>query len=191
MWGQPPSTAFHFRLRGKGSGLRPEDKARAAVPTQTFEAAKGVLFCYRSCMPRNLTAIVLALTLTLPAFAKDKRPAPASASRADKWAEKTLRKLTVEEKIGQVFMIWCRASFLNVEAPEYLQWRDAMQKYHIGSFAMTVHVDGPFLLRSEPYEEAELINRLQRESKLPLIFAADFERGVATRLMGTTNFPHA
>ena len=191
MWGQPPSTAFHFRLRGKASGLRPEDKARAAVPTQTFEAAKGVLFCYRSSMPRNLAAIVLALTLTLPAFAKDKRPAPASATRADKWAEKTLRRLTVEEKIGQVFMIWCRASFLNVEAPEYLQWRDAMQKYHIGSFAMTVHVDGPFLLRSEPYEEAELINRLQRESKLPLIFAADFERGVATRLMGTTNFPHA
>src|SRR5579863_5991224 len=146
-------------------------------------------------MPRNLTAVFLALTLTLSAFAKDKernaRPAPTNATKGDKWAEKTLRKLTIEEKIGQVFMIWCRASFLNVEAPEYLQWREAMQKYHVGSFAMTVHVDGPFLLRSEPYEAAELLNRLQRESKLPLLFAADFERGVATRLMGTTNFPHA
>jgi beta-N-acetylhexosaminidase len=88
-------------------------------------------------------------------------------------------------------MIWCRASFLNVESPEYLQWRDAMEKYHIGSFAMTVHVDGPFLLRSEPYEAAELLNRLQHDSKLPLLFAADFERGVTTRLMGTTTFPHA
>jgi len=88
-------------------------------------------------------------------------------------------------------MIWCRASFLNVESPEYLQWRDAMQKYHIGSFAMTVHVDGPFLLRSEPYEAAELLNRLQRESSLPLLFAADFERGVSMRLLGTTVFPHA
>jgi len=146
-------------------------------------------------MPRNLTAIFLALTLALPAFAKEKerhpRPMPANAAKGDKWAEKTLRKLTVEEKIGQVFMIWCRASFLNVEAPEYLQLHDAMEKYHVGSFAMTVHVDGPFLLRSEPYEAAELLNRLQRESKLPLLFAADFERGVATRLQGTTNFPHA
>jgi beta-N-acetylhexosaminidase len=141
-------------------------------------------------MPRNLTAVLLALALTLPAFAKDKRPAPAS-TKADKWAERTLHRLTVEEKIGQVFMIWCRASFLNVEAPEYLQWRDDMQKYHVGSFAMTVHLDGPFLLRSEPYEAAELLNRLQRDSKLPLLFAADFERGVTTRLMGTTNFPHA
>jgi beta-N-acetylhexosaminidase len=148
-------------------------------------------------MPRNLTAIILALTLTLPAFAKDKekdshaRPIPTNAAKGDKWAEKTLRKLSVEEKIGQVFMIWCRASFLNVEAPEYLQLHDAMEKYHVGSFAMTVHVDGPFLLRSEPYEAAELLNRLQRESKLPLLFAADFERGVATRLQGTSNFPHA
>ncbi len=108
-----------------------------------------------------------------------------------KWAEKTLHKLTLEEKVGQLFMIWCRAGFLNVASPEYLQLLGAMQKYHVGSFAMTVHVDGPLLLRSEPYEAAELLNRLQHESKLPLLFAADFERGVATRLMGTTNFPHA
>src|ERR1700739_3251081 len=66
-----------------------------------------------------------------------------------------------------------------------------MKKYHVGSFAMTVHVDGPLLLRTGPYEAAELLNRLQRESKLPLLFAADFERGVATRLIGSTNFPHA
>src|SRR5580693_5847968 len=136
-------------------------------------------------MPRIFLVFLLALSLAVPAFAKDKtsRPAPVNAARGDKWAEKTLRRLSIEEKVGQVFMIWCRASFLNVESPEYLQWRDAMQKYHIGSFAMTVRVDGPFLLRTEPYEAAELLNRLQKQSKLPLLFAADFERGVSTRLM--------
>jgi beta-N-acetylhexosaminidase len=143
-------------------------------------------------MPRIFFALVLLLALVLPAFAKKHpHPDPVSATRGDKWAEKTLRGLSIEEKIGQVFMIWCRASFLNVESPEYLQLRDSMEKYKVGSFAMTVHVDGPFLLRSEPYEAAELLNRLQKDSKLPLLFAADFERGVATRLMGTTNFPHA
>jgi beta-N-acetylhexosaminidase len=90
-----------------------------------------------------------------------------------------------------VFMIWCRASFLNVENPEYLQLVEDLQKYHVGSFAMTVHVDGPYLRRSEPYEAADLLNRLQKDSKLPLLFAADFERGVSMRLMGTTVFPHA
>jgi len=144
-------------------------------------------------MPRILPALILALAIVLPALAKDKpaRPLPVNASRGDKWAEKTLHKLSVEEKIGQLFMIWCRASFLNVESPEYLEWLDAMKKYHVGSFAMSVHVDGPFLLRTEPYEVAELLNRLQKESKQPLLIAADFERGTATRLLGTTNFPHA
>ena len=145
-------------------------------------------------MHRRLALLLFSLVLTTAASAKDKyqRPGPVRLTRdGEKWAEKTLRKLTLEEKVGQVFMIWCRASFLNVENPEYLQWLEEMQKYHVGSFAMTVHVDGPYLLRSEPYEAAELLNRLQSESKLPLLFAADFERGVSMRLMGTTVFPHA
>jgi len=145
-------------------------------------------------MHRKLAFLLLTLVLTTSAFAKDKyqRPGPVRLTHdGEKWAEKTLHKLTLEEKVGQVFMVWCRASFLNVDNPEYLQWREEMQKYHVGSFAMTVHVDGPYLLRSEPYEAAELLNRLQSESKLPLLFAADFERGVSMRLLGTTVFPHA
>lgn len=145
-------------------------------------------------MQKILGLLVIFAALASSSFAKEKHTHPAPIRQSDagaKWAEKTLHKLTIEEKVGQLFMIWCRAGFLNVESPEYLQLREAMQKYHVGSFAMTVHVDGPLLLRSEPYEAAELLNRLQRDSKLPLLFAADFERGVATRLMGTTNFPHA
>jgi beta-N-acetylhexosaminidase len=161
-------------------------------PGRRYPAISAIVFC----MHRTLALCLFALVLSTAASAKGKdkyqhlgpiRLTPAGA----KWAEKTLRKLTLEEKVGQVFMIWCRASFLNVENPEYLQLREAMQKYHVGSFAMTVHVDGPYLLRSEPYEAAELLNRLQGDSKLPLLFAADFERGVAMRLMGTTVFPHA
>ncbi|HTW31835.1 MAG TPA: glycoside hydrolase family 3 protein, partial [Candidatus Sulfotelmatobacter sp.] len=148
-------------------------------------------------MRRLLTLAVLVvffLTIGMPTFAREKQAQTGAIQltrQREKWAEKTLRKMTLEEKVGQVFMIWCRASFLNVESPEYMQLRESMEKYKVGGFAMTVHVDGPFLLRSEPYEAAELLNRLQKDSKLPLLFAADFERGVATRLMGSTNFPHA
>jgi beta-N-acetylhexosaminidase len=145
-------------------------------------------------MHRTLAFLIFVLALFPASFAKDKyqHPGPIHLSRdGEKWAEKTLHKLTLEEKIGQVFMIWCRAGFLNVNSPEYLQLRDEINQYHVGSFAMTVHVDGPFLLRSEPYEAAELLNSLQHDSKLPLLFAADFERGVSMRLMGTTVFPHA
>src|SRR5579871_420786 len=144
-------------------------------------------------MCRTLSVIFICFILAFPLSAKDKHPKSGNprTEKGDRWAEKTLRKLSLQEKVGQVFMVWCRAGFLNIDDPEYLQLRDAMQRYHVGSFAMTVHVDGPYLLRTGPYEAAELLNRLQHDSKLPLLFAADFERGVATRLTGTTNFPHA
>jgi beta-N-acetylhexosaminidase len=145
-------------------------------------------------MPRVLAAVLLVLIFTATTLAKEKHAQPGAihlSKDREKWAQKTLNKLSVEEKVGQVFMIWCKVSFLNTSNPEYLQWRESMQKYHVGSFAMTVHVDGPVLLRSEPYEAASLLNRLQKDSKLPLLVAADFERGVAMRLLGTTTFPHA
>jgi len=109
----------------------------------------------------------------------------------EKWAEKTLRKLSLEEKVGQVFMIWVRADFLNLNNPAYLELLDSMHKYHIGGYAMTVRWEPPFLYRSEPYEAAELLNRMQEQSRLPLLVAADFERGVTMRLHGATTFPHA
>src|SRR5215831_10601139 len=145
-------------------------------------------------MQETLAVFAICVALGVSSFAKEKYSHPAPIKNTvsgNKWAEKTLHKLSVEEKVGQLFMIWCRAGFLNVENPEYVQLVDSMINYHVGSFAMTVHVDGPFLVRSGPYEAAELLNRLQHESVLPLLFAADFERGVATRLKGTTDFPHA
>ena len=138
--------------------------------------------------------LVLIFALMVSAVAKDKylKPRPIHLDRnGEKWAEKTLRKLTLEEKIGQLFMIWVRAQFMNVNSPDYLQLRDTMQKYHIGSFAMTVRFEPPFLYRNQPYEAAELLNRLQKDSRLPLLIAADFERGVTMRLNGATEFPHA
>jgi beta-N-acetylhexosaminidase len=127
-------------------------------------------------------------------FAKEKyqQPGPIHLDHeGEKWAEKTLHKLSPEEKVGQLFIVWVRTEFLNVNAPEYLQLRDSVRKYHLGGFTMTVRWDPPFLYRNQPYEAAELLNRLQQESKLPLLIAADFERGVTMRLHGATDFPHA
>src|SRR5438132_1271397 len=144
-------------------------------------------------LPRALCLIVI-LSLLTPAFAKDKfsQPRPIQLDRdGEKWAQKTLHNLSLEEKVGQLFMIWVRAEFLNVNSPEYLQLRDSLNKYRVGSFAMTVRAEGPFLYRNQPYEAAVLLNRLQQDSKLPLLIAADFERGVSMRLYGATVFPHA
>jgi beta-N-acetylhexosaminidase len=145
---------------------------------------------------RLAVLLLLVASLAAPAVAKDKQkyspPGPVHLDRdGEKWAEKTLRKLSTEEKVGQLFMIWARAAFLNADSPDYLQLRDTMRKYHVGSFCLTVRWEPPFLYRNQPYEAAALLNRLQHDSKLPLLIAADFERGLSMRLYGATVFPHA
>jgi beta-N-acetylhexosaminidase len=143
---------------------------------------------------RSFIACLLVLLMMTPSFAKEKyqKPGPIHLDGGgEKWAEKTLRKLSPEEKVGQLFMVWARAQFLNNDSDTLAQLRDTMNKYHVGGFAMTVPVDGPFLIKSEPYEAAMLLNHLQEDSKLPLLLAADFERGLSMRLNGPTIFPHA
>ncbi|MGH9529163.1 MAG: glycoside hydrolase family 3 protein, partial [Terriglobales bacterium] len=145
-------------------------------------------------LARAVLLFVLVFVLVPCSFARTKyqQSRPIHLDHAgQKWAEKTLRKLSPEEKVGQLFMIWVRAEFLNVNSPDYLQLRDTMQKYHIGSFAMTVPYEPPFLFKIDPYEAAVLLNRLQQDSKLPLLIAADFERGITMRINGGTAFPHA
>jgi len=148
-------------------------------------------------MLRHLRLITLLLAAAL-CFAKDKSkdrflpPGPIHVDKAgQKWVDKTLRKMSPEDKVGQLFSIWVRVQFLNDADPTFIQLRDNIRKYHIGSVVMSVPVDGAVLLKSQPYVAAELLNRLQRSSQLPLLVEADFERGVSMRLNGTTVFPHA
>ncbi|MGB9103160.1 MAG: glycoside hydrolase family 3 N-terminal domain-containing protein, partial [Terriglobales bacterium] len=144
-------------------------------------------------------ALVTALLVLLAsgAMAKDRKArfqsfGPVQLDHdGDKWARKTLKKLTLEEKIGQMLLVWARAEFLNLDSPEFTRLRDMIRKYHLGSFGLTVPVDGPFVLRNQPYEAAMLINQLQLDSALPLLIGADFERGLSMRLYGTTVFPHS
>jgi len=111
--------------------------------------------------------------------------------KGERWATATLHKMTLEEKVGQMIVVWAKVQFLNPESPEYLELRDEMTKYHVGGFGVTDVVEGPQLIMSEPLEAAALTNRLQKDSKYPLLIAADFERGLSMRLVGATAFPAA
>jgi len=143
----------------------------------------------------KLPAIILILLLVFPAFAKEEKFSKAGpvqlTSDGNKWAEKTLKKMSLEEKIGQMIQIRAYADFLNVESDAYRQVSDAIKKYHLGSIILTVRVYDGLLLKDLPYEAAAITNLFQKESKLPLLVAADFERGLSMRLNETPAFPHA
>jgi beta-N-acetylhexosaminidase len=122
----------------------------------------------------------------------DPAPTPHLLTEGDRWAESTLHSLSLEEKVGQLFMVRMRAELLAAGSPEYLLLRNSIHKYHVGSLAMSIPAEGHFLNGNDRYETVRLLNQLQLESKLPLLVAGDFERGVLpARLFGTTVFPHA
>ena len=79
-------------------------------------------------------------------FARDyQRAAPIQSTHdAEKWADKTLKKMSLEEKVGQMFMVRAPVEFLNELSPEYLQLRYAIKRYNIGGLLLTVHSEGPF-----------------------------------------------
>lgn len=109
----------------------------------------------------------------------------------EQWAQQTLASMSTEEKIGQLIMVWAKVRFLNTGGPEYADMIEAMRTYHVGGFGVTVPVVDGQLALGQPLEAAAITNRLQRESKLPLLMAADFERGLSMRLTGPTAFPAA
>lgn len=120
---------------------------------------------------------------------KTVRQRPAAAAESS--IKRTLAKMSLEEKIGQLVMLPFQGEFTSFESPEYQQLLRAIEQNHVGGFMLGTRA-GPFgIERGKPYETAALINLLQRASRIPLLFAADFERGTAMRLEDGTSFPHA
>jgi beta-N-acetylhexosaminidase len=139
-----------------------------------------------------LALFLLAMAVSAHGTDAFQTPGPVRLdAKGEKWARESLKKMSLEQKIGQMFMIWSRARFMNVESPEYIRLRDTMRKYHIGGFGLSVGFEDGLLYKNEPLEAVMVTNQLQKDSEFPLIFAADWERGLAFRLKEVTDFPHA
>jgi len=176
-------TLGHLPRIGEGSQL-------GVVPLRILQYARALT------MLRHL-ALLFALFVLVGSAAhpleQSKRPSARRVQRGDDgWAEKTLKSLSLEEKVGQLFMIRMRVELLDGRNPGYLELRNNIRKYHIGSLAMSAQAQGREGDGNRRYETVTLLNQLQQEAQLPLLIAGDFERGVLpARLFGTTVFPHA
>ena len=110
---------------------------------------------------------------------------------ANAWVEATLRKITVDEKIGQLLFTTYHGSFTATDAPAYKQLLHDVQDLHVGGFIVITHGSPLGIVKSQAYPTAVLANQLQAKSKLPLLIGADFERGTAMRYDEGTSFPTA
>ena len=94
-------------------------------------------------------------------------PPPGPGKDAAGWVDSTLSAMTLDEKIGQLFIVelpGTRGANMNN------QTRRAIEDYRVGGFLM------PRLL--PPEDMAELTREMQNAAQIPLFVAADYERGV-------------
>src|SRR5205814_10692776 len=101
---------------------------------------------------------------------------------ANAWVETTLRKMTVDEKIGQLLFTTYHGSLTATDTAAYQQIMHDVNDLHVGGFINITHGSPLGVVKSQAYPTAVLNNQLQAKSMLPLLVVADFERGTATRL---------
>jgi len=95
------------------------------------------------------------------------------------WADSVLATMTLEQKIGQLFMI---AAFSNRNENDYRRVEEQIRKYHIG---------GVIFFQGNPLKQAELTNRYQSAATIPLLIGIDGEWGLGMRLDDAFSFPKA
>jgi hypothetical protein len=97
-------------------------------------------------MLRNLALLLAVFTLSgsaaQPRAQFKHAPALPVERGDDDWAEKSLKNLSLEEKVGQLFMIRLRVEYFNGRSPSYFELRNNIRRYHLGSLAMSAPPQG-------------------------------------------------
>jgi beta-N-acetylhexosaminidase len=110
-----------------------------------------------------------------------KRPVDIFLEKNDPWVENIISGMTIEEKAGQLVFPHSYGRFMSEDSPQYQRMMRLVQDYKVG---------GLIFFLSSVYDQAVLTNKLQEVSKVPLLVACDFERGVAQRAIEATMFPY-
>jgi beta-N-acetylhexosaminidase len=113
---------------------------------------------------KKTTLLLLLLTASGSLFAQLK---PVDNT----WVEQTLKSMTLDEKIGQLFIP------AQTSPEKTLEW---IQKFNIG---------GIWFPRVEAKKIAEDLNSFQKMSKYPILVTVDFEKGAGTYVDGATDLP--
>jgi len=147
---------------------------------------------------RSAVSLLAALLVAASIHASRSDPFPLDPA-ATRWVEQTLKRLTLDEKIGQLIIPSFESSFLSTDSDTFDALARLVRDYHVGGFhVFGASVPAPSVLLNpgygsvilgQPFSAAFLINRLQTLSSVPLLNTADFETGVGFRIFGATTFP--
>ncbi|WP_179022570.1 glycoside hydrolase family 3 N-terminal domain-containing protein [Winogradskyella forsetii] len=94
-----------------------------------------------------------------------------------KWVDNLYNSMSVEEKIGQLFMV------------QVFSDKGRAHENDIAKLITDQHIGGLIYSKGGPVRQAKLNNELQAASKIPLLIGMDAEWGLSMRLDSTYAFP--
>jgi beta-glucosidase-like glycosyl hydrolase len=149
----------------------------------------------------NLKSSLVAIAVFLAAATVWTQPPVASSLDRDgeRWVERTLQKMSLDQKIGQLILPSLESRYLSTDSDVFDHLTKLARDYHVGGFHLFGARDpSPDVLLNptygavvlgDPFSAASTLNRLQGLAATPLLNTADFERGIGMRLYGGTTFP--
>ena len=93
------------------------------------------------------------------------------------WVDSVFKILTPDERLGQLFMV---AAYSNRDEKHIAELERLIDEQKIG---------GLIFFQGGPVRQANMCNRLQDRSKVPLMIAMDAEWGIGMRLDSTIDYP--
>ncbi|HEX6940023.1 MAG TPA: glycoside hydrolase family 3 N-terminal domain-containing protein [Longimicrobiales bacterium] len=99
---------------------------------------------------------------------------------AGAWAQATMERLPLRRKVAQLVMPWVDGSYLAAGSAAHERLREWVVEQGVGGIVVSI---GP------PLEIASKLNMVQEMADVPLLVAADVERGPGQRLTGGTALP--
>ncbi len=125
----------------------------------------------------TLLAVFASLALNIMAMTSQHIIQVNDESRT--WAKKKVKEMSVEEQIGQLFMLAVWSDWSDAKMAEI--YADAKQ-YHIG---------GVCFFAGEAARQIEITNKLNSDAELPLLIGIDGEWGAGMRVTDAHDFPYA
>jgi len=101
----------------------------------------------------------------------------ADSEQQNAWVDSLYNQMTIDEKIGQLFMV---AAYSN---------KNETHAQTIESLIENQKIGGVIFFQGGPVRQANLTNRFQKKAKIPLFIGIDAEWGLSMRLDSTYVFP--
>jgi beta-N-acetylhexosaminidase len=97
------------------------------------------------------------------------------------WVERMLENLTLRERVGQMIVVGALGEYKNVNGEKFAEIKKQIMENRVGGFVF---------YRGDVLELATMTNEMQSVAKVPLLMAADFERGLPMQIRSGTSFTH-